>query len=168
MMIPDLTPRFMQVSPQRAHKIRSTCVWLGFSALLACFANGALLVYYLSRPQGSLVTVFSGGLSVLFCFLASFTLAYCRNSVPNGYLNLTDARFARRFPWVLWAFSIPLTGVSLMVVVASSGSRFGSGWGLLAYTLALVFPVLLTTVIAVRCLTLFQAPFYHGPVPPQR
>ncbi|MEO6084339.1 MAG: hypothetical protein ABIQ18_14665 [Umezawaea sp.] len=155
------------MSPQRAHKIRSACARWGYSALFASVANGALLAYYLSRPQGSLFTVFSGGLSVLFCFLASFTLAYCRNSVPNGYLNLTDARFARRFPWILWAFSIPLTGVSLMVLWVSSGPRFGSGWGLALYVLTLVFPLLLTTVIAVRCLTLFQAPFYHGPVPPQ-
>lgn len=167
MIIPDLTPRFLLVPPQRAHKIRSTCARWGYSALLACVANGVLLVYYSARPQASFFTAFSGGLSVLFCFLTSVTMASCRNAVPNGYLNLSEARFARRFPWVMWVFSIPATGASLLVVVGSAYGRFGSGWGTVLYLVTLVFPFLLTTVVAVRCVTLFQAPFYFGPVPPR-
>jgi hypothetical protein len=166
MMIPDLTPRFMQVSPQRAHKIRSTCAWLGYPALLACLGDGVLLVYFTSRPEGSIGTGVLGGLSVFFCFLAAFTMASCRYSVPNGYLNLTDARFARRMPWVAWAFSVPTTGMSLLVLLYNLGGRFAMGWGFWVYGFALALPFLLTTVIGVRTATLFQAPFYHGPVPP--
>jgi hypothetical protein len=55
--------------------------------------------------------------------------------------------------------------VSLMLVAVSHHGRFGTGWALFAYVLTLVFPFLLTTVVAVRCLTLFQAPYHCGPVP---
>jgi hypothetical protein len=158
-----MVPRFVQVPPQRAREIRSTCAWLGYSTLVACIADGVLLVYCASRPQGSVSAGFLGGISLFCCFMAAFVLAYCRDSVPNGYLNLTDARTARRMPWVMWAFSAPTTGLSLLVLPF----RDGGGWAAVVFALALVLPFLLTSVIGVRSVTLFQAPFYWGPAPPQ-
>ncbi|WNV83085.1 hypothetical protein [Umezawaea sp. Da 62-37] len=167
MIIPDLTPRFQLVPPERAREIRTTCARWGYSALAVTAMDAALLVYYATLPQASVFAGVFGGFSVLMLLMASVTMASCRNAVPNGYLNLHEARFARRFPWVMWVFSMPTTGVSLLVLWGSDHGRFGGGWSTLLYLLVVVAPFLVTTVVAVRCFTLFQAPYYYGPVPPR-